>query len=83
MEAGVSRASTGRGWVMNRRTYHAAYYRDTAPRRRELARRRAAMRRNCEWLLNELRQSTPDVPLTVAVSPRIQPLRRPVLRLKR
>jgi len=61
--------------------YHRAYYRDTAPRRRYLTSLRRALKRNCAWLLQEIRNHRePEV--TVNITPRVQPLRRPVLSLK-
>lgn len=66
---------------MNRTAYHAAYYRDTAPRRRYLANFRKALRINCVWLLEEIRNHC-EPETSVNVTPRIQPLRRPVLSLK-
>jgi len=67
---------------MMRTAYMRAYYRDTAPRRRYLANFRKALRINCVWLLEEIRNHRePEV--TVNMTPRVQPLRRPVLSLKR
>jgi hypothetical protein len=66
---------------MTRTTYHAAYYRNTAPRRRYLSNFRKALRINCVWLLNEIRAHREPEP-TVNITPRIQPIRRPVLRLR-
>lgn len=66
---------------MSRASYHAAYYRDTAPRRRYLTSLRRALKRNCAWLLQEIRNHRePEV--TVNITPRVQPLRRPTLSLK-
>lgn len=39
---------------MNRTAYHRAFYRDTAPRRRELANARRQAKRAAAWLLAEL-----------------------------
>lgn len=66
---------------MNRTSYHAAYYRDTAPRRRYLANFRKALRINCVWLLEEIRNHR-DIEPSVNIMPRLLPLRRPVLGLK-
>jgi hypothetical protein len=67
--------------AMSRTSYHTAYYRDTAPRRRYLACFRRALRLNCVWLLEEIRNHRESEP-SVNVTPRLQPLRRPVLSLK-
>lgn len=67
---------------MTRTAYHAAYYRDTAPRRRYLANFRKCLRINCVWLLEEIRSHRePEPPINI--TPRLQPLRRPVLSLRR
>jgi hypothetical protein len=66
---------------MTRTAYARAYYRDTAPRRRYLANFRKALRINCGWLLEEIRSHRePEPPINM--TPRQQPLRRPVLSLK-
>lgn len=66
---------------MNRRLYAAAYYRDTAPRRRQLANFRKGWRINAPWLIAQvLDHREPDPPVEIT---RIQPVRRPVLSLKR
>ena len=67
---------------MSRASYHAAYYRDTAPRRRYLTSLRRALKRNCTWLLEEIRNHPGEPDPTVNTTPRVQPLRRPVLSLK-
>jgi hypothetical protein len=67
---------------MNRTAYMRAYRRDTAPRRRYLTNLRRALKRNCQWLLAEIRNYREPEP-TVNPTPRVQPLRRPVLSLKR
>jgi len=67
---------------VTRASYHAAYRRDTAPRRRYLANFRKALRINCTWLLEEIRNHPGEPDPTVNTTPRVQPLRRPVLSLK-
>jgi len=67
---------------MSRTSYYRAYYRDTAPRRRYLTSLRRALKRNCAWLLEEIRNHQ-EPEITINMAPRAQPLRRPVLSLKR
>jgi hypothetical protein len=62
-----------------RTAYQRAYYRDTAPQRRKLARHRRQLKRWTAWLLAELGLS-PVYPLS---PDRIQPIRRPLLRLNK
>jgi hypothetical protein len=68
--------------AMSRTSYARAYYRDTAPRRRYLANFRKALRINCVWLLEEIRNHR-DIEPPISITPRLQPLRRPMLSLKR
>jgi len=66
---------------VNATDYARAFYRDTAPRRRYLTNMRRGVKRNCQWLLAEIRNHR-EPEITVNTTPRVQPLRRPVLSLK-
>jgi len=67
---------------MTRTAYMRAYRRDTAPRRRHLTNLRRALKRNCTWLLEEIRNHPREPEPAVNTTPRVQPLRRPTLSLK-
>ena len=64
---------------MNRRSYNRAYYRDTAPRRRKLARERRQRQRWAPRLIQSVLAEL-SRPLT-AIVPRALPICRPLLRL--
>jgi len=65
--------------IFSRREYQRAYYRDTAPRRRKLARERRQRQRWAPRLIDAVLAEL-SRPLT-AIVPRALPIRHPLLRL--
>ena len=73
----------GRSGNVTRREYHRAYYARNAERIRIQHQKRQQIRHWTRWLLESLRTDWPPEPAVIDPTDRLQPIRRPTLRLPR